>query len=137
MLLLFLVTSENTQQVEEEVDEVQIEGEGSEDGSFAADGFIGVEADFKQTLGVVRGEEGKEDDTAAADEEVERADAPEDVDDAGDDEPDEQHEEGAPHGAEVAAGDSAVDGHGAEHDGGAAKGFADGVDAVLYQQRSE
>lgn len=79
----------------------------------------------------------KDDDTGAADDEVEVAVAPEDVDDASHDEADEEHEERAPHGAEVPLGDGAVNGHGAEHGCGAAKGLADGVEPVAHKDGPE
>lgn len=92
---------------------------------------------MEQALGVVGGEEGKDDDTDAGGNQIKGTVAPEHVDHARDDEADEQHEECAPHGAEVALGECTVERHAAEHARCAPEGQADGMAGVGKKKRPD
>ena len=130
--------AEKAQQGDEQVNEVQVQLQRAKNSRFALDGIIIAETDFQQVLRIIGREKREQDNTHAGDSEIEPAALqPEDIDHNGCQKADERHEQGSAPGPQVTLGDKAVDGHGAEHDGGAAKGLAYGVQPVIDEHGPE
>ncbi len=110
--------AEDTQQVEEEVDEVEVEVEGA-DGGEAADRVSGCSHGHCLNLLCVPGGEADEDEHAGVgDDPHHRLALDEEVDEGGDDDAEQGHEEYRAHAREVVRSEIAVDAHGGEGAGG-------------------
>src|SRR5690349_13648403 len=95
-----VAAAEELEQLEEEVDEVEVEGERPDDRQGLDRAVAAVRVDLAELLGVVGGEAAEDDHAAAGGDELERAALHEDVHHHGDDHPEEAEVEEARPGAE-------------------------------------
>jgi len=132
--------AEQAQHHEEEVDEVEVQGERPEDGAPAhGRGIVGRRhlAHDLELLGVVGGQSQKDEHADAGDDEVHHRALREDVDHRGDDDADKAHEQEAAKRGQVLAGEQAVQAHGAEHAARDEKGVHDGGLGVDREDRRQ
>ena len=118
--LLVLIVSEDTEQIEEEIHEVEIESQGSEK-CHLLHVFAGVGCELQEMLyllRVVSGESYEDEHADVAQNEVESGTLHKHVHDGGDDESDESHEEQLAHGGEVGLRGVAYECHYGECSGG-------------------
>lgn len=120
-------STQESQEHEEEIDEVEVKSERPEDGRLAPAPPPGKRLDL---LSVIGGKPSEDDDPHSRDNPGNRIAVHEDVDYRGDHHTDEPHEEKAPPRSEVAACHVAIGAHGAEHSGSDDEGGSDGVGGV-------
>ena len=108
-------SSKQSQEIKEEVDEVEIEREGSEHSNLVC-GFVFF-CTIKHglnLLAIVGCESDEDDDTDYGDDEIHHRIADEDIDNACDDDAYETHEADVAYLGEIALGDAAIECHGAK-----------------------
>ena len=131
--LVVAVATKEAQEHEEEVDKVEIQGEGTEDGT-AADGNGVVKrstgTELAQLVGIVGGKAGKHDNAHHADHKVHHAAAKEDIDNGSNDDADETHEQEVAHAGKVTLSHCSVDGHRKEHACCRDEGIGNGANGV-------
>lgn len=125
-LMVSVAVSEDAQQVHEHIDKVKIEAQGAEGGQTAYGARWCFLCHALDLLGVPCGEAYEDEYAAEGDGPFKAGTLQKDVDDAGDDEADESHEQERAYAAEVSAGEVAVDAHGAEGAGGDEECLGDG-----------
>lgn len=111
--LILLPTAEDAEEVDEEVDEVKIERESSEESKLlsALAGIRSLEEHLLDFLGIPRGESDKDEYTDIAQNKGKATALDKEVDDGGNDESDEGHKEDFTHRREVGLGGVAHNGH--------------------------
>lgn len=137
---LVSVATEKAENVEEEIDEVEIEGQGSQNGDASRQGRVsgiahryalfGRSTHGFDFLSVVCREPYEDEDTDVSNDGIQCGVCPEDVDDTGDDKADKPHHEDAAEAREVAFGGSSENAHGSKGKCRSRKGLCDGTDAV-------
>ena len=123
-----VAVAEEAEEVDEEVDEIEVEGEGAEGGK-ASVGHTGIGlGHLTYLLGVPGGEADEEHYTDDAHDPVEGGAMGEDVDYQQYQQSEEAHVEDRTHACQGAVGEITVDAHGAEHSGGDHKGLGYGAE---------
>jgi hypothetical protein len=107
------------EQEQKHIDEIEVEHQSAVDGKTRGHRGIALNGDGHrfQSLGVVSGQAGKDDDAGVGNDPVEGAAGDEDIDDGGDDQADQGHEQNFAHGGEIGFCDHSIDAHHAEHRG--------------------
>ena len=137
---LVAVAAEQAQQHQEQVDEVQIQFQGAQQGTAAhGRGVVhrGVHAEDAQLLGIIGGKAGEDQHADAADDEVHHAAGQEDVDDGRDDDAEQAHDQEVAHAGQVTPGHRAVHRHGQEGARGRQEGIGDGADGIDHEDAGQ
>src|SRR5262249_51158800 len=115
---LVSATTEESQEEEEQIDEIQVERQGTDDCVRTCLTSRRSERHRLQALRIISGEARKHDDPDKRNHELQAIVVPEDPDNRGQHDTDEPHEEKLPEARETATRDGAVESQGAEHPGG-------------------